>query len=79
MTTREVRFRLFFKTGVYVSTLEGPDILKVTFRDPYLFFGVNDLSIGGPSQQQSSRMLSKEADDSEGEGEFLVLTKQIPS
>ena len=49
MTTREVRFRLFFKTGVYVSSLEGSDILKITFRDPYLFFGVNDLSIGRPS------------------------------
>ena len=45
MTEREARFRLFFKTGVYISSKEGPDFLKVTFRDPYLFIGVNNLSI----------------------------------
>ena len=28
-----------------MSAQEEPDILRVTFRDPYMFVGVNDLAI----------------------------------
>ena len=73
MTKREVRLRLFFETAVYVSSKEGPDILKITFRDPYLFIGVNDLTINGPSE--SARVLSEEV---ASESKFLTLKKAIP-
>ena len=46
MTEKEMRIKLFFKTGVYISQQQDPDILKITFRDPSIFVGVNNLVIG---------------------------------
>lgn len=45
MTKRSVKFQLQFDQAVYVSTKEDPEILRVTFRDPYIFVGVNNLAI----------------------------------
>ena len=74
MTEREVRFKLLFETAIYVSSEEGPDILKITFRDPYLFIGVNDLTINVHSESES-----KMNQEVESERKFLTLTKAIPS
>ena len=45
MTERMIKFRLKFKTAMYVSANEDPDILEATFRDPYLFVSTNDVAI----------------------------------
>lgn len=74
MTKREIRFRLIFENAVHVSQRQGPDTLKVTFRDPYLFIGTNNLSINVPSETET-RILSQ---DVESEDKFLILTKAIP-
>ena len=45
MTEFSVRFQLYFKTAVFVSSNEEPDRIRITFRDRYMFVGVNDLAI----------------------------------
>lgn len=45
MTKRSVTFKLRFEQAVFVSAKEDPEILRVTFRDPYIFVGVNNLAI----------------------------------
>ena len=37
MTERSVKFQLQFKTAPYVSAQEESDLLRVIFRDPYMF------------------------------------------
>ena len=45
MTDQAVTFKLLFKTAMYVSASGEPDIIRITFRDPYMFIGENDLAI----------------------------------
>ena len=45
MTEHMIKFRLLFRTAMFVSANEDPDILEVTFRDPYLFVSTNDVAI----------------------------------
>ena len=42
---RSALFKLIFRDAMQVSAYGSPDILSVTFRDPYMFVGVNNLAI----------------------------------
>ena len=74
MTERSIRFKLSFKTARFVSAKETPDILKVTFRDRYMFLGVNDLAI---SNGQDSRRDLADGDLDEAKL-FVTIHKALP-
>ena len=73
MTKKSVRFKLRFKTALFVSSEEVPDVLKFTFRDKYMFVGVNNLPIS--NQPNSRRALE---DDETDEGGFVTMERQLP-
>jgi len=70
MTKRSVNFKLQFSSAIYVSSQAEPDILKVTFHDPYIFVGVNDLAISKASSKDRRR-LNKDIE----EGDFITLER----
>ena len=74
MTERSIRFKLSFKTARFVSAKETPDILKVTFRDRYMFLGVNDLAI---SNGQDSRRELADRDLDEAKL-FVTIHRALP-
>ena len=74
MTERSIRFKLSFKTARFVSAKETPDILKVTFRDRYMFLGVNDLAI---SNGQDSRRDLADGDLDEAKL-FVTIHRALP-
>ena len=74
MSERSVRFKLSFKTARFVSATNSPDILKVTFRDRYMFLGINDLAI---SNGQDMRRELEGEDVNETEL-FITLQKALP-
>lgn len=60
MTKRSVSFQLQFKTAMYVSAQEDSDLLRVIFRDPYMFVGENDLAIASKSNKAWRRQLKRD-------------------
>ena len=45
MTKLSFRFQVIFETAIFVSSSGEPDSIKVTFFDPYMFVGENNLAI----------------------------------
>lgn len=45
MTSQVVTLQLFFNEAIHVSALADADILKITFRDPYMFVSQKNLAI----------------------------------
>ena len=58
MTSTSFRFQVIFETAIFVSTSGEPDVIKITFNDPYMFVGENDLAISaGDKDRRLLRVL----------------------
>ena len=55
MTDRMIRFKITFKTAMFVSTSGESDTIKVTFRDPYLFVSTNDMPLRNKKRRRRRR------------------------
>ena len=74
LADRMVLLRVKFTDAMQVSAYGSPDILKVIFRDPYMFVGINNLAIS-VRQLNTTRLLQDV--DSE-EREFITLSRELP-
>lgn len=73
MDQQTIKFKLKFKDAVFVSATGGPDIVRFTFRDRYIFVGQNDLAISNKSGFDDRRILQ----DSQKEGaEDIVIIEK---
>lgn len=88
MTKRSINFQLQFKTAMYVSAESESDLLRVVFRDPYLFIGQNDLAIHKKSSSKKRlRNLGSDVSDSyqqkgffdEEDDDAIVLERELPT
>lgn len=88
MTKREITFQLVFKEALYISAHYEPDLIRIKFRDPYMFVGANALPISDKElweHLRDSRKLQQDPDqDYKGlatitvEEDMIILEKEIP-
>ena len=79
MTKSSFRFQVIFETAIFVSSSGEPDSIKVTFFDPYMFVGENNLAIS--ERDKDRRVLSSDdtvPSNQASEGEVIVIVKELP-
>jgi len=77
MDYHTIKFKLKFKDAVFVSAAAGPDIIRFTFRDRYIFIGSNNLPISNKSSSDERRILQDS--ENEGDDELVLIEKELPT
>ena len=77
MDYHTIKFKLKFKDAVFVSSTAGPDIIRFTFRDRYIFIGTNNLPISNKSSSDERRILQDS--ENEGDDELVIIEKELPT
>ena len=77
MDSQTIKFKLNFRNAVFVSATGGPDFVRFTFHDRYIFIGQNDLAISNKSSSVDRRILQESKN--EGDEAFVVIEKELPT
>ena len=71
MSQRELKIQVYFKTALYISSNNEPDVLRLVFNDEFMFVSIDNLPI--EFSQREGRMLQDANVHSK-----LVLERIIP-
>ena len=65
MTETSIKFRMIFEKARYVSAFTDPEILRVIFRDPYIFVSKTGIPIAlkKPKRKRSLQQILTEEQD----------------
>ena len=45
MSPRELKIQIYFKTALYISSNNEPEVLRLVFNDQFMFFSLDNLPI----------------------------------